>query len=634
MLQNQWMCRTGAWVVLLTLLLATSRSSAADDVAALSCPQTRSAGQPRYEEFFDKLIAYQLAKHRIPGAVVSFVAAGRIAFAKGYGVADMDTQRPVDADTTGFRIASITKVFTWLAALQLVEQGRIDLHTDVNQYLGDLQLPNTYVESITLADLMTHSAGLEDGFIGTGARNAADVVPLEVYLERRRSARVRPPGQASAYSNYGAALAGRIVEVVADETYDEVLEKRILLPLGMQRTTAREPLPPQLAAELASSYRLVDGELRVQPFIFDVARPDGSISSTGADMARFMIALMQLGRAGEGRILREETMRLMLSRQFAHHPKLLGLSYGLFEGRLNQVPIFQHSGGWEGFISWLGLVPARNLGVFVSYNSRGGAAAYRELRSAFADCYFPAQPPPGLSPGADLIAHTPKFAGEYRPTRGQYANVLRFSRQLMSERVEVIGPGTLAFDGTTWIAEGPALFRAEDKWSRVAFREEANGQPAYMFSGNIAFERVPWFETTRAQLALIGTCMAVFILAVGAGALRLIRRKKARGPEPSWLAWARRIAIAASIADLTYLAVAAMTDVSDMVYGVMPAVYVAVAWSWICAGFAVATLIAALALWRTRSWTVGARIRYTAVVTAQLGFLTFLATWHLWPIAL
>ncbi|MGB7537035.1 MAG: serine hydrolase, partial [Anaerolineales bacterium] len=255
------------------------------------------------ESFFDGIMEKQMLSFHIPGATVSVVKDGGLSFAKGYGYADLEKRIPFNPETSLVRIASITKLFTWTAVMQLVEQGRLDLNTDVNTYLKTFQVPDTYPQPVTLAHLMAHTAGFEDRTIGTGARSKQDVPPLGEYLSRHLPARVRPPGLVSSYSNHGAALAGQIISEVIGMPYERYIQEYILDPLDMNHTTAWEPLPEPLRSDLAASYQFTNGGYEPIPFIFDVTVPDGSISASSVDMTHFMIAHLQDGRYGNSRIL-------------------------------------------------------------------------------------------------------------------------------------------------------------------------------------------------------------------------------------------------------------------------------------------------------------------------------------------
>lgn len=199
------------------------------------------------EAFLDGFFAQQLEGHRIPGAAVSVVRGGEVLVAKGYGQADVEAEEPVVADETLFRIASTSKLFTATAVMHLVEEGKLDLNEDVNVYVDDVEVPDTYPgRPVTLRHLLTHTAGFEESFTGTGARDAADVQPLGEYLSGKTPARVRPPGEAMAYSNYGISLAGHVVEEVSGIPFERYVEKNVFDPLDMESTTFAQPPAPDL----------------------------------------------------------------------------------------------------------------------------------------------------------------------------------------------------------------------------------------------------------------------------------------------------------------------------------------------------------------------------------------------------
>src|SRR5689334_21599445 len=237
-----------------------------------------SAPPPSYEAFFDQALPSRLAQSHVPGAVVSVVSGGREVFAKGYGKASLATGAPFDPATSLVRIASITKLFTWTAVMQQVAAGRLDLNADVNQYLTAFKVPATYPQPITLLTLMNHTSGFEERVIATGGHEPG--LPLGEYLATHMPARIRPPGEITAYSNYGAALAGYIVSQVSGQPDDQYIAQHIFEPLGMAHSTATEPIPAALAGGLAACYDNDVSPPRAIPFTFDPTSPEGGISTT------------------------------------------------------------------------------------------------------------------------------------------------------------------------------------------------------------------------------------------------------------------------------------------------------------------------------------------------------------------
>ncbi len=208
--------------------------------AKTSAPSQQEAGtQPEaelssadLEAFLDGIMPVQLRRGDIAGAVVSVVKDGKVLFAKGYGYADIEAKKPVSPGDTLFRPGSISKLFTWTAVMQLVEQGKLDLDRDVNAYL-DFKIPSTYPQPITLRHIMTHTSGFAETVENLFVKDAAAMKPLQTYLEEHVPNRIFPPGSTPAYSNYATALAGHIVQRVSGQPFDEYIAANILQPLGM-----------------------------------------------------------------------------------------------------------------------------------------------------------------------------------------------------------------------------------------------------------------------------------------------------------------------------------------------------------------------------------------------------------------
>src|SRR3954469_161217 len=204
-------------------------------------PATPTAGTPQLtaqdvNAWLDGFMSYSLAKDDIAGAVVVVVKDGQILTQKGYGYADVAAHKPVDPAKTLFRPGSVSKLFTWTAVMQLVEQGKLDLDKDVNTYL-DFKIPATYAEPITLRHIMTHTSGFEEVIKDLFVRDASQLRPLRDYVVNHVPRRIFPPGKIPAYSNYATALAGYIVERVSGKPYNDYVRDSILLPLGMNHST-------------------------------------------------------------------------------------------------------------------------------------------------------------------------------------------------------------------------------------------------------------------------------------------------------------------------------------------------------------------------------------------------------------
>jgi CubicO group peptidase (beta-lactamase class C family) len=211
---------------------------------ATACAQSpaQSMTAPDVEAFLDGVMPLQLEREDIAGAVIAVVKDGHLLFAKGYGFSDVAKRTPVDAGATLFRPGSISKLFTWTSIMQLVEQKKLDLDRDVNDYL-DFKIPATYSQPITLRNIMTHTPGFEEAIKDLFIANEKDLRPLGDYLKASLPERVFPPGTTPAYSNYATAVAGYIVQRISGEAYDDYVERHILQTLGMAHTASVSPFP-------------------------------------------------------------------------------------------------------------------------------------------------------------------------------------------------------------------------------------------------------------------------------------------------------------------------------------------------------------------------------------------------------
>ncbi|MGI8542364.1 MAG: serine hydrolase [Aridibacter sp.] len=470
--------------------------------------------------FLDGIIPQQLAREDIAGATIAIVKDGKILFAKGYGYADVKNKKPVVAEETIFRPGSVAKLFTWTAVMQLHEQGKLDLDKDINEYL-DFKIPDAFGKPITLKNLLTHTPGFEaqikDSF--TVGNETPD---LGKYLKTHIPARIYPPGETPAYSNYGASLAGYIVERVSGQPYTEYVEEHIFKPLGMNHSTFVQPLPPNLAKNMSNGYQLGSGE----PQPFEVVRPTpaGSLSSTADDLARFMLAHLQGGQLGDARILSPETTRLMHSRLFALDDNASGMCYGFLDASQNGHRILWHAGDTQYFHSNLHLIPDANVGFFISYNSLGKAEVSPRTMvwEAFLDRYFPYTPPekPTLESAKQ----------DSQAVSGTYISSLRSETSLF-KAFGLIGEATVSAneDGTIevslltgsdgkpkrWREVAPLQFREVGGQETIVFKRDRTetGSMELLFSFPVfTLQRVGLWENSSVLLPVLGISLLIMLL--------------------------------------------------------------------------------------------------------------------------
>ena len=390
--------------------------------------------------WLDGLFPYGLAKNNLAAAVVVVVKDGQILVSRGYGYADIAANKKVDPATTLFRPGSISKTFLWTAVMQLVEQGKLNLDADVNQYL-DFTIAPRDGKPITMRDLMTHTPGFEETLKNLFSHD--DQLPMsnEAWLKEWVPERVFAPGEVSAYSNYGAALAGYIVQRVSGQPFDEYIEQHIYQPLGMQHATFRQPLPANLKGDMAKSY--VSASTPPKSFEMVVSDPAGGMSVSGEDMARFMIAHLQNGTYNNVQILRPETAKAM--HNFTHYsvPGLMPMALGFYHMDRNGQTIIGHGGDTELFHSAMMLFLQQNVGIFVSIDGDKDGGLRKQLLDGFTDRYFPALPQLPQPTLGTARAHGMLLAGRYIGSRGSFDNFLSIGNLLSQPKIFMTPDGTL-----------------------------------------------------------------------------------------------------------------------------------------------------------------------------------------------
>ena len=203
--------------------------------------------------WLDGYLPYAISSSDIAGAVIVVVKDGQVLTSRGFGYADVATKRAVDPDATQFRPGSVSKLFAWTAVMQLLEAGKVDLDADINRYL-DFKIAPRDGKPVTLRNLMTHTPGFEETGKHLFVPDVADLPELGYALKRWVPERMHPSGEVPAYSNYGAALAGYIVQRVSGEPFSDYVERHIFKPLGMAHSTLVQPLPAAFEATMSKGY--------------------------------------------------------------------------------------------------------------------------------------------------------------------------------------------------------------------------------------------------------------------------------------------------------------------------------------------------------------------------------------------
>lgn len=593
------------------------------------------------EAFIDGVMHSLMKRENVPGAVVAVVKDGSLFFLKGYGYADLENHIPVDPELTLFRPGSVSKLFTWAAVMQLVEQGRISLDEDVNAYI-DFTIPDTFPEPITMKHLMTHTPGFEDVGRDLFTIDPQGMLTLESYLKTRLPERVFPPGEIGAYSNYGTALAGYIVQRVSGIPFELYIEQNILSPLGMESSTFYQPLPESLAANMSGGYNYLGGVFLRGDFEYISASPAGGLSATGADMARFMLAHLQDGQFDGERILEEETAVQMRERLFTPDRHFEGIAYGFFREIKNGMLVLSHGGDTFLFHSNLVLIPGENAGFFISTNGTTGAAVVEGFTGAFIDRYFPVEAPGEMAPPSGFQERIKPFLGEYYLSRSNFTTFEKLISLLYPVSVRLDREGNLLVNlmgqSRLFVEVEPGLLQDSLEPNRqLVYRAGADGRYYLIPPAPVAFIKSPWYGTTAFQGSLLVFSIAMFLLVLIRWPVAAIANRKKGERYRAGARTARWAGFLASLVSLIFVSglIMIFSNIAPA-YGVPEVFFQSSSWLDIFLSLPIiVAVLSALMLfftiiaWVRRYWSVGGRIFYSLLTLAAIVFVWQMTYWNL-----
>ena len=595
-----------------------------------------------FGQFVDQFFQQAVANQEIPGGVISVVKDGEVFFKGGYGYADLEQQRPADPDQTLFRVASLSKLLTATAAIQLSEQGLIQLDDDIAPLL-DFAIDNPFPTPITWRHLMLHTDGFSKRRIGLAARTAAEQTPLGDYLATHMPPVEWPPGQLYSYSSHSIALLGYLIERVSGQPFNQYIDENILQPLAMQRSTFAQPPAAALRPHLATGYQKRKGQFEPVPYLYLNIYPAASLQATATDMAHFMLAHLQAGGYQGQQILQPETVQQMHTIHFRHHPRLPGTSYGFHQRYANGLNTLGHLGSLRGYSSALMLIPAQNIGIFISANSFSGV--HDQFLEAFYERYFPAE-----SPSTESVYKPDdlsRLTGVYRDL--EYPRHTPAKLTALAQRIWVdaddqtltIKAPNLFFakkvESQQLAPVEPLVFRRLEDDALAAFEVDKTGQIRYLFNplfGTIgAYQRVPWYEVGWIHGVALLFCAFTFLWATAVGLIGPIFKQDSKTHKPRSHPWVLQLAGLSGLLNLVFLIGLPLglwlTGAWKLAYG-MP-------------GFAIAlfclpilttallplVLLAAFKVSRAQDWPTGARIRYGLFTLGAVGFVPLLLYWNL-----
>jgi CubicO group peptidase (beta-lactamase class C family)/uncharacterized membrane protein len=572
--------------------------------------------------FMDATVPKLMEQAHVMGSVVGVVYDGRIVLLRGYGQSRLDSDRRVDPLHTLFRIGSVSKFFTAVAALQMVDAGKLDLQRAIRDYVPDI--PLRY--GATTHQLLTHTAGLDERFAGAYTDAPDRLTSLSDHLRLDPPKQVIRPGSVYSYSNYHYALAGLVVERLSGLTYDTYMADRIFNPLRMTATTAHQPPEPNTANDLARGYRWADGHQEQLPYRFTYAGPSGGISTTAADMVRLMIALLGDGSVDGQRILSLQSVKMLVAAQYSPDPRIPATAYGLKHWLTHGHQLLFADGTLGDQIGVLVLDPADKLGIFLASNALPGIEPALDPVLTFLFGPTVSTSPP--TPLPDALRRAPRFAGTYRDYHHTRADMSRLMAlmPMVQSRVRVESDGAIRWQGRRWLEVEPLVFRNADSGDYIVFRENRRGDITELHAWGATYERIGWVEQTRFHMGVLVSCVIAFLAYPLSRGLRAIRGRRA--PEEGRVA--RGCALFVAFANLAF--VVGLAVFFRGLGASIPLPLPVILWlSLPLASVAVTALLPAFVAraWREAWWTRGERLAFSTLAALSVAFMTFLNYWKL-----
>ncbi|HXY20242.1 MAG TPA: serine hydrolase [Gemmatimonadales bacterium] len=427
-------------------------------------------------EALTRFIEAQIAEKKLPALSIALVDDQQTVWARGFGLANPADSTPATA-ATPYRVASVSKLFTDIAVMQLVEAGRVALDTPLTRYVPDIHPVDPFGQPITLRELLSHRSGLVreppvgNYFDPTSPTLAATARSLD------STTLVYAPGARTKYSNAAIALAGYVVERVTGEPFAARLRRSVLAPLGMT-SSSFEPSGALLAGRARGQMWTTDGRTFDAPTFPLGISPAAELTTSMLDLGKFLSALFAGGVGPGGRILADSTLTQMWGVQFGGAGQTSGFGLGFAISRLDGHQWIGHNGWHYGFGTQLAALPQDRLGVAVSTTVDAGMAVPSRVANAALRLMLAAKEGRPLPPIEVTAAVPPadaaRLAGRWRgrslgidldvrdgvpwmqPVSGGYVTPLRAigdtlvvdGRVAYGERIQR-GPGYLVYEGDT-----------------------------------------------------------------------------------------------------------------------------------------------------------------------------------------
>jgi len=316
-----------------------------------------------------------MKENSVPGMAIGIIKNGQIVYSKGFGLAEVDTDRKVTAETV-FELGSTSKTVVATAIMQLKEQGKIDLDAPVITYLPYFQMKSGDYKKITVRNLLSHRGGLPSEALADPdsifLTPEYDDQALERYVRSLKDVPMfSGPDISGHYSGLGFDILGDVIAKVSGQSFEDYTQEHIFKPLGMLHTTY---LIKDVPSESLAAPHTLDGANIVVNSYFPYSRqqaPSGFLLSTAEDMSRFALAQLNHGQLGDARILQESSYQEMWGKTYSidvELPNLKGYGLGWGISEMDNHKLYNHPGGVTGFRSDLLIAPDDGIAVVILGN--------------------------------------------------------------------------------------------------------------------------------------------------------------------------------------------------------------------------------------------------------------------------
>ncbi len=599
-----------------------------------------SDGSARLDTYVDGIVARLRREYGLPALTISVVRNDALLLAKGYGLADLASARPVVADTTLFRIGSVSKTFIWTAVTMLVERGQIDLDADVNSYLKSVRVAEAFGKPVTMRHLMHHRAGFEDS-IRVFSVSDNDPRTLAELLAQHQPARVFAPGMRTSYSNWGAVLAAQVVADVSGQAYDDFLQAEILNPLGMRATTFVAPakMDEGTRANLATGYKNAIGALGLQTYLqMGAYWPAGGVASTATDMARWMRFHLNGGELEGVRLMSAQAHARMWTRAYNDRPGAPDLAHGFQDRSYHGLRLICHGGATSAFYTNMVMVPELGLGIFVSQSSRQTWLSVNQLPTLIVDHIRGGTYQPVLAVDPAEPDALTEMAGTYLQNARVFSSFAAVFALDSTAQISPVSADALrvSLNGETIqyrrVGAERDLFESASG-TRIGFLREGGRVVALVdTSGAFTMEKVGILENPETALAALGAAVLLSLTTLLGFWWRLGRGTTyGHGTAASVAAGA---SLLATLCVLGFVAAAGLLvmDITSLGSVAFAASYPRLSMfythyaGWVIAGSAMLLCLALLPAWKAAGWGLWRRLHYTtfALVLALTAYLL----WH------